>query len=319
MDEQDANEWGGPTQVRSEYYAHGEDKDASISRTGVAAANKSSITPLDDWDDLPWNQSKSSTVQQGTVGARLLRVWGWRESLFNPSSGNSTAFVPMDEDEHEDITEERRDQDERSVLTSKRLRKIQLSLQMTRLPPAKHDTYGLGHVPFENAPEFQAYHQQRRRKAEERARAATGRGRSRKTIYSTADLGLVGKRSSSGGVSVGDDDSEEWQEDGYDLARRRGNLMGGRRLKNNIDATAHSTEITKQEEEEAKTLRCTTRTRSASLQSPIFVVFCLVGLFSFNSTGVSALCSGGTASRIINSANRSMEAGNASGIIGYCT
>ena len=174
MDEQDHDEWGGPTSIRKEY--------SSDPTAAAAAASKNNNTPLattkistmtsdrDDVASMEQQQWSNITVEPPAhVGHRLLRVLGWRE-------GNSAAYVP----DHTTTTSNNRpaivdggedDQLEaKVVLSSKKLRKVQLQQQRVKIPPPKLDTCGLGFEPYQNAPEFQAYQDKRRKLAQQRAK-----------------------------------------------------------------------------------------------------------------------------------------------------
>ena len=156
MDEQDHNEWGGPKSVREEY----------------AASTTATITAIvDPMLDLVKPPSQN-------VGHRLLRVLGWRDG--------STAYVP-----HEEKTVALLKPAEKSVeslLSSRRLKKIQLQQTQVKLPAPKLDTCGLGYEPYQNAPEFRAHRERRRREAQERAKAVTASSAANRNVYRLSNL-----------------------------------------------------------------------------------------------------------------------------------
>ena len=142
MDDQDHDEWGGPTSVKREYVVTDEQK-----KPAALSLDWSVIQP-------PRN-----------VGTRLLRVLGWREG--------STAYVPANS---KDESSAGKDDEETAILSKKRLRKIQLQQTLVRIPPPKLDAGGLGYDVYRDAPEFQAHRDKRRREAHQRTRAATETG-----------------------------------------------------------------------------------------------------------------------------------------------
>ncbi|GAX25055.1 G patch domain-containing protein 1 [Fistulifera solaris] len=121
MDEQDHNEWGGPSAVHAAF------------QPGKANQSQPTLALL-----------SGDVVPPANVGWQLLRALGWRES-------SSSAFVPsaklstLDADNTE----------EQLYLSAKRLRKIQLSQIRVEIPQPKLDTAGLGFQRFANAPEFE--------------------------------------------------------------------------------------------------------------------------------------------------------------------
>lgn len=153
MDDQDHNEWGGPTSVRQEY-------EASSSAPAVK-------DPMLDLVKPPTQN----------VGHRLLRVLGWRDG--------STAYVPQ-EDVVQPISSE--EQSIQALLTSKRLKKIQLQQKRVQIPAPKLDTCGLGYQPYHNAPEFRAHRERRRKQAQERANAVTVSSAAKRNVYRLSNL-----------------------------------------------------------------------------------------------------------------------------------
>jgi G patch domain-containing protein 1 len=155
MDEQDHNEWGGPTSVRQEY-------EASTSTPKTAR--------LDPMLDLVKPPAQN-------VGHRLLRVLGWRDG--------STAYVP-EEDAVLPTTPE--EQSIQALLSSKRLKKIELQQKRVVLPAPKLDTCGLGYDQYHNAPEFRAHRERRRKQAQERAKAVTASSAENRNVYRLSNL-----------------------------------------------------------------------------------------------------------------------------------
>jgi Protein of unknown function (DUF1604) len=153
MDDQDHNEWGGPTSVRQEY-----------------EASSSAPTVKDPMLDLVKPPTQN-------VGHRLLRVLGWRDGF--------TAYVPQ-EDVVQPISSE--EQSIQALLTSKRLKKIQLQQKRVRIPAPKLDTCGLGYQPYHNAPEFRAHRERRRKQAQERAKAVTASSAAKRNVYRLSNL-----------------------------------------------------------------------------------------------------------------------------------
>jgi G patch domain-containing protein 1 len=164
MDDQDHQEWGGPTNVRQEY-------NPNNANTAAAAA-AGAVHPSQDKTQQQ-QQSLDSLLQiisHPTVGPRLLRVLGWRSG--------GTVFVPQDDDDHHHAaaaaattTTNDDDEEARVVLSKKKLRQIQLrNSKSIRLPPPKLDECGLGFEPHLDAPEFRQYKERRQQLARERAR-----------------------------------------------------------------------------------------------------------------------------------------------------
>ncbi|KAI2507983.1 hypothetical protein MHU86_6390 [Fragilaria crotonensis] len=153
MDDQDFDEWGGPTAVKRDYSASEDQKKPT--------------TSVLDWSIV-------STPKN--VGTRLLRVLGWREG--------SAAYVPATKEDT--APSDDKNDEEAAVLSQKRLRKIRLQQNLVRIPPPKLDAGGLGYDVYRDAPEFQAHRDKRRREAKQRAHAATTSGGS--NTYRLSDL-----------------------------------------------------------------------------------------------------------------------------------
>ncbi len=189
MDEEDANEWGGPVKVKDSYHGTATTKtSSSLSTTGGdIIKDSSSLRKL-----LYSKKKKGETVSSAidSVGKQLLKVLGWREDLESSSSSSggaikSYAYVPLDDGE---VVAEA----EKSLLSSKRLKRIEMQLSSHErdfIPPPKIDTYGMGYEPYKNAPEFKAHREMRKKRAEERARAASStNGGSRMNVYNMGTL-----------------------------------------------------------------------------------------------------------------------------------
>lgn len=181
MDNQDHQEWGGPTEVRQEY-ANTED----TTTTTITKPTKSSSSPLE-------SLLKVTVSHQTMMGPRLLRWLGWRDgtgTAFVPSNGSgasaSAAAIPIGgggEDHH--LEEETR------VLLQKKLRKIQLLQKMVKIPPPKLDPCGLGFEPHKDAPEFRQ-HKERRQQL---ARDLASRGGCDDNVYRASHLTLTTTKS----------------------------------------------------------------------------------------------------------------------------
>jgi len=174
MDDQDHDEWGGPTSLRNEY--HGPEQTTSRRPQQVSTKDKTNInTDIDDDPLLRTVMTATTTINAPqNVGRKLLQYLGWRE-------GGSAAYVPADEEEgfgpkaNDDRTKmSSSSQAENLVqihLSKRRLRKIQLQQAHLKLPTPKLDTCGLGYEPFKDAPEFQAHKEKRKRLAQQKAKA----------------------------------------------------------------------------------------------------------------------------------------------------
>ena len=135
MDEQDFNEWGGPTSVKKDF-----------SETIQKPKSLFSLDP-------PLN-----------VGRRLLRVLGWKEG--------EAAYVPTNESTRENVKEE---DGMAAHLSVRKLKRIKLQRSNLKLPVPKLDTCGLGYDVYLDAPEFQNHREQLRRKAHARTKAVTNK------------------------------------------------------------------------------------------------------------------------------------------------
>ncbi len=175
MDEEDANEWGGPSTVSKDYLDGFGDSKIPDSRL----VSSGSIGGL--------LSNNSIFPSGGSIGKQLLRVLGWREKAAYTGAyekdETSYVYVPYENDETLDPPN--------AFLAPKRLRRIELKLskQKKKIPLPKVDAYGLGYEPFQNAPEFKAYKELRKKRAERRAVAAvSSHGDDRMNVYRTSAL-----------------------------------------------------------------------------------------------------------------------------------
>ena len=182
MDEEDANEWGGPMKVNQSFQRNVSQSD----NIGVQdkANDEKSIKDSFSLRKLLYAKKKSSISRRDSVGRQLLKVLGWREHVKeNENDSKSYAYVSLDRDEKPL---------DGSLLSSKRLKRIEMQLSSRKhevIPPPKTDTYGMGYEPYKNAPEFKAHREMRKQRAQQRARAAaSSTGDKRMNVYSMDDL-----------------------------------------------------------------------------------------------------------------------------------
>ncbi|CAJ1945581.1 unnamed protein product [Cylindrotheca closterium] len=183
MDEQDHEEWGGPTKVRQDYHPDTKDTTSSL-RPGPEKKTESLDTLL-------------RISAHRAIGSRLLRKLGWREE-------GKAAFVPMGRDEQVE-TKQEEDNDANLVLSRRRLKKIRLQTNRFKIPPPKLDDCGLGFEPHQDAPEFKAFRERKKQLAKERGSA----GGSSSDVYRASALteGNNGDQLSSG---KGDNDCDDY-------------------------------------------------------------------------------------------------------------
>ena len=180
MDEEDANEWGGPMKVNQSFQTN----IAQSNNIGVknTANDEKSIKDSSSLRKLLHANKKSSTSKRDSVGKQLLKVLGWREHI-KENDSKSYAYVSLDKDEKTL---------DGSLLSSKRLKRIEMQLSSRKhevIPAPKTDTYGMGYEPYKNAPEFKAHREMRKQRAQQRARAAaSSTGDKRMNVYSIDDL-----------------------------------------------------------------------------------------------------------------------------------
>jgi hypothetical protein len=140
MDEQDHNEWGGPTKVTAEF------------------EQKRHIYPPTKYDDdeedgrgrgTNNNPLASLTVRSLNVGERLLRKLGWREQQPENSSASSlllTAYLPSTGKDFDDDAVDANTTTTRTwKVGAKHLRKIVLQQTRVAIPPPWQGKWGLGY------------------------------------------------------------------------------------------------------------------------------------------------------------------------------
>ena len=196
MDDQDHEDWGGPTGVREEYNtasapstASGFEPDTFTKQANAGSTNSLQQFPLD----------RLFQVSHQTVGPRLLRILGWREER---ETGESAAYVNGDKDDTSGYTDaaagsaapqQKVGIEQSTVLSTKRLRKIRLQQSRTKLPHPKLDQCGLGFEPYADAPEFRQFKERRKQLARDRARGGNSRD-----VYRTSHIaGHIGGKESS--------------------------------------------------------------------------------------------------------------------------
>ncbi len=185
MDEEDANEWGGPKKVNQSFQRNiGKNDGNDVLNTNNGGEDQS-IKDSSCLRKLLYSKKDSSIpTSRESVGKQLLKVLGWREHIKeNKNDSISYAYVPLDPDEKAL---------DKSLLSSKRLKRIEMQLSSRKhdiIPPPKTNTYGMGYEPYKNAPEFKAHREKRQQRARERARAAaSSSGDKRMNVYSMNDL-----------------------------------------------------------------------------------------------------------------------------------
>ncbi|KAL9179926.1 hypothetical protein ACHAXT_007896 [Thalassiosira profunda] len=217
-----------PTQAADVDRQNGDGKPAATSkrRQNAALDELAQVSGVDHGGGLPTSANES-------IGWRLLRVWGYRSRLgvaYVPLSGRSGSKDDIDAD-IEQLEGEGKPAHEAKWLASRRLRAVRLpSIQnvesnddgkgsqntVLRIPPPKLNRHGMGYDPFKNAPEFRAFHEQRRALAQKRGRATDDVVEGDR--YLTDNL-------RKGGRAVWDtmgDEAKEGDEDGSDMEGRAG-------------------------------------------------------------------------------------------------
>lgn len=204
MDDEDANDWGGPVSVKQDYHEYSNvHKKASVSlpweeQEHIMAKN---IQSADALRQMLSEDFKLPPIKE-SIGKQLLRVLGWREMHRRDSSstcsrnkdanntlmdGTSYIYLPMEDgDNHEE------NESEYYSCPLKRIKRIErkLSKHKKDIPKPKIDTYGLGYDAFHNAPEFKSHKEERHRKAYLRAQAASSsHGDYKQNVYRTSVLG----------------------------------------------------------------------------------------------------------------------------------
>jgi hypothetical protein len=183
MDDEDANDWGGPVSVRKDYH------DQFPERQSGEMNSSRNIQSADALKQILSGDVHIETKTSLSIGKQLLRVLGWREietgNLNNngDDDGGGTCYIYVAEE----------DGDVQSLLphTRNKIKRIErkLSKHKKALPNPKTDTYGLGYDAFRNAPEFQAHKDSRNRRAYAKARAASSsHGDLKQNVYRTSAL-----------------------------------------------------------------------------------------------------------------------------------
>mmetsp|Transcript_6844 Transcript_6844/g.12882 ORF Transcript_6844/g.12882 Transcript_6844/m.12882 type:complete len:786 (-) Transcript_6844:102-2459(-) len=215
MDDEDANDWGGPVSVRKDYH---DDHFPEKQQIGGHSNNMISSTNIHSADALKEIISGDIKVETNklslslsssslSIGKQLLRVLGWRETdnrnINNGNNGDDgTCYIYVPDE----------DGDAQSLFPYRNIKRIErkLSKHKKTLPKPKIDTHGLGYDAFRNAPEFQAHKDIRNKRAHARARAAASiHGDLKQNVYRTSVLhGLV-------------QDEEEDEDNGFGIVKRR--------------------------------------------------------------------------------------------------
>jgi len=234
MDDEDMNEWAGPTKVKDIYHAATESRASSIPSSSSNKNNKSNhgddnaVNDCSSLRKLFQSKGVNSTGINNNepIGKQLLKVLGWRERIIQDNTSTnkiSYAYVPINDGDMNDNN----DKDKTTLLSCKRLKRIEIQLSKRkneRIPTPKIDTYGMGYEPYKNAPEFQAHREMRKRQAEERARAASSsHGDNRMNVYRMSDLkGLDGmNRNNYLKNNIDDDDDDDDDDDFYNQKGNR--------------------------------------------------------------------------------------------------
>ena len=170
------------------------------------------------------------TAATDSIGWRLLRALGYRSRLglaFVSLPGFSAGHDDVDQANDVESTHLTKHLSAKH-LASKGLRAIRLptiaqnmdsnetakatdehtSNQTLVIPPPKINKHGIGYDPFKDAPEFRAFHEQRKALAQKRGRAADKGDDSRSTAYYTDNL-RRDDRQSLWDKNIGDNDKNE--------------------------------------------------------------------------------------------------------------
>eukprot|EP00978_Attheya_sp_CCMP212_P025746 scaffold83395_cov51-Attheya_sp.AAC.1 len=191
MDEEDAQDWGGPRHVRDDYQNADELRQGALHtlqqqhQQTQSSSSSAAVFPGPVPREFMEASVASSTIDP--VGKRLLRKLGWR------GDGRSVAFVENDNNNNDESKQHDTTQSEShqaAYLSKRKMRKIKLASQASciQIPPPKLDLYGMGYEPFANAPEFRAHKEKRRERAEQRAREATTNSKRDTTRYHTSHI-----------------------------------------------------------------------------------------------------------------------------------
>ena len=208
MDEKDEVDLMSPLKVSKAFSA----SDANVVAASSKKRNRSeALAHLAIFSDV--GSSSAPTGGNSSIGWNLLRVWGYRSRL-------GVALVPLSGFDKSDKclidSLDKNATHEAKWLATKRLRAIHLpsvqnnadanaesasknvdigvdnkkKAKLLVIPPPKINRHGIGYDPFKNAPEFRAFHEQRKRMAEKHGRedTETSVDKTRQHRYLTDDL-----------------------------------------------------------------------------------------------------------------------------------
>lgn len=208
MDDEDANEWGGPVSVRKDYH-----DQFPETHPGQMNASKNIQQSVDTLRQIVSGDIDFGRKASSSIGRQLLRVLGWRETesrnlnMDGDATRTCYIYVPVEEGDTE-----------QPLFPHKKIKRIErkLSKHKKALPKPKTDTYGLGYDAFRNAPEFQAHKDDRNRRAYKRARAASSiHGDLKQNVYRTSDLhGLFQYNGE-------EEDGDEGDQDGFTMLKQK--------------------------------------------------------------------------------------------------
>jgi len=216
MDDQDANEWGGPTKIHSQF---DETTDRIIPRHQEVKEEGSSIL-----SSKIFNLVYASDSME-TIGKKLLRKLGLRDHH------QKVAYVPTDTLENNMDSMDGHNTYVSDFLKHRGLKKVNIhdniqnkNSPLIIIPETKIDYFGIGFTPFTHAPEFELYHKQRKQQSMiDPTDLEAPHNLSRRTnIYRTDD------------VRLGDDTTI----DGYELVRRKG-LLSSRSADHGVTTKHH--------------------------------------------------------------------------------
>ena len=207
MDEEDQIALLAPQKVGKDYQSSsGGGETITNDKTRPNRQNNAALAEIAQFYDKNNGAAVIPTATTESIGWRLLRVLGYRSRL-------GMAFVSLpgftggkdDDDQANDLESMHLTKNlSAKHLASKGLRAIRLpsidtssnetpkqtdshaTNQTLSIPPPKINKHGIGYDPFNNAPEFRAFHEKREALAKKRGRAAENNSRS--TAYFTDNL-----------------------------------------------------------------------------------------------------------------------------------
>lgn len=186
MDEHDHQEWGGPSQLQSQFSGK-----QNLSEASGSLKEASHLESLFG----PTTATLSSEPQHTSIGSRLLELWGWKEA-------SKSALVPQERYENpKDLVSSDDCLRGQQLLSARRIRRIHLQQERTHIPPPRLDASGLGYKPLVDAPEFQRDLERRKKRARERKRE----------VYhvATVSIGKEGEQSSNNRCVTNQCDADE--------------------------------------------------------------------------------------------------------------